>query len=99
MRPSVEWMTGSDDRILEFLEQLDGAFPNRDVAVPAGVLIHAIENMSEATVHRRLNKLENAGLIERLDDPDGYIKIDDLGKDYLEGTVGADELGLENSDG
>jgi len=81
----VSWMTKSDDAILELLEECGIAIPPRAIAFN-------IENVSRPTIDRRLPKLEEAGLVERYDDPQGYTRITDLGRAYLAGDIDADEL-------
>jgi len=85
MRPLVSWMTKSDDAILELLEESGIAIPPRAIAFNIG-------NVSRPTVDRRLPKLEQAGLVDRYDDPQGYTEITDRGRAYLDGDLDADEL-------
>jgi len=85
MRPLVSWMTKSDDAILELLAECGIAIPPRAIAFN-------IENVSRPTIDRRLPKLEDAGLVERYDDPQGYTRITDRGRAYLAGELDADEL-------
>jgi len=85
MRPLVSWMTKSDDAILELLDECGIAIPPRAIAFN-------IENVSRPTIDRRLPKLEEAGLVERYDDPQGYTRITDFGRAYLTGEIDADEL-------
>ncbi len=85
MRPLVSWMTKSDDAILELLDECGIVIPPRAIAFN-------IENVSRPTIDRRLPKLEDAGLVERYDDPQGYTRITDRGRAYLAGELDADEL-------
>lgn len=85
MRPVVNWMTKSDDAILELLDECGIAIPPRAIAFNVG-------NVSRPTIDRRLPKLEDAGLVERYDDPQGYTRITDRGRAYLSGEIDADEL-------
>ncbi|WP_373190084.1 ArsR family transcriptional regulator [Halolamina sp.] len=85
MRPLVSWMTKSDDAILELLDECGIAIPPRAIAFN-------IDNVSRPTIDRRLPKLEDAGLVERYDDPQGYTRITDRGRAYLAGELDADEL-------
>lgn len=78
-------MTTSDNVILEFLSE-------HDIAVPPMVLAWNINNISYPTVQRRLPKLETAGLVTRLDDPEGYRRITDLGERYLAGELSDREI-------
>ncbi len=85
MRPLVSWMTKSDDAILELLDECGIAIPPRAIAFN-------IENVSRPTIDRRLPKLEEAGLVERYDDPQGYTRITKRGRAYLAGELDVDEL-------
>jgi len=85
MRPLVSWMTKSDDAILELLDECGIAIPPRAIAFN-------IENVSRPTVDRRLPKLEEAGLVERYENPQGYTRITDRGRAYLSGELDADEI-------
>jgi DNA-binding MarR family transcriptional regulator len=85
MRPVVSWMTKSDDAILELLDECGIAIPPRAIAFNVG-------NVSRPTIDRRLPKLEDAGLVERYDDPQGYTRITDRGRAYLSGEIDANEL-------
>jgi len=85
MRPLVSWMTKSDDAILELLDECGIAIPPRAIAFN-------IENVSRPTIDRRLPKLEDAGLVERYDDPQGYTRITGYGRAYLAGDLDAEDL-------
>ena len=85
MRPMVSWMTKSDDAILELLDE-------SDLTIPPMAIAFNIENVSRPTVDRRLPKLEQAGLVRRYDNPQGYTVITDRGRAYLSGDLDADEL-------
>jgi len=85
MRPLVSWMTKSDDAILELLDECGIAIPPRAIAFN-------IDNVSRPTIDRRLPKLEEAGLVERYEDPQGYTRITDRGRAYLTGEIDAEEL-------
>ena len=85
MRPMVSWMTKSDDAILELLDECGIAIPPRAIAFN-------VDNVSRPTIDRRLPKLEDAGLVERYDDPRGYTRITDRGQAYLVGKLDADDL-------
>lgn len=82
-------MTKSDDAILELLEDCEISIPPRAIAFN-------IQNVSRPTVDRRLPKLEEAGLVKRYDDPQGYTEITDRGREYLAGELDAEDL--ENID-
>ncbi|WP_225334270.1 winged helix-turn-helix domain-containing protein [Halomicrobium urmianum] len=79
-RLRADWMTGSDDRILEFLEDTG-----------AGHSLRGIENnfaergqsISYTTLKRRIPKLEEAGLIYEIEGEGSYYAITEKGEDYL----------------
>ncbi|RQG97234.1 winged-helix domain-containing protein [Natrarchaeobius chitinivorans] len=82
-------MTDSDDTILEFLRETGAAFSKRGIQVNfenRGVKV------SYSTIKRRLEHLENADLIECVEEKGGYYEITDLGKQYLEGELDAEDL-------
>ena len=81
----MSWMTKSDDAILELLDECGIAIPPRAIAFNVG-------NVSRPTIDRRLPKLEDAGLVERYEDPQGYTRITDRGRAYLSGEIDAGEL-------
>ncbi|TKX64878.1 ArsR family transcriptional regulator [Halorubrum sp. GN12_10-3_MGM] len=85
MRPVVSWMTKSDDAILEILDECGIAIPPRAIAFN-------VENVSRPTIDRRLPKLEDAGLVERYEDPQGYTRITNRGRAYLAGELDASDL-------
>ncbi|MDZ5812396.1 ArsR family transcriptional regulator [Halorubrum sp. AD140] len=78
-------MTKSDDAILEFLA-------HHGIALPPTAIAFNIQNISRPTIDRRLPKLEDAGLVKRYDDPQGYTEITDRGLAYLSGDLDAEEL-------
>jgi len=75
-------MTGSDDTILEFLEE-SGAILNKKAleinlsAQNAGI--------SYSTIQRRLPKLEDAGLVELVKEEGAWYRISERGEAYLQG--------------
>ncbi|WP_455448138.1 PadR family transcriptional regulator [Natrinema thermotolerans] len=82
-------MTGNDDSILEFLHDHDVALP------PTGLEINLDRegvSVSYSTIHRRLQKLQDKGLVEKANDQKGYYAITDKGRAYLEGDLDASEL-------
>ena len=85
MRPVVSWMTKSDDAILELLAE-------SGIAIPPRAIAFNIQNVSRPTIDRRLPKLEEAGLVKRYEDPQGYTEITDRGREYLAGELDADDL-------
>jgi len=82
MRPRVEWMNQTDDRILALLEE-------SELILSPAVMAKNLE-YSRSWVSERVGKLVEAGLVEQIDD--GYYKISDLGTAYLAGELDADEL-------
>jgi len=82
MRPRVEWMNQTDDRILELLNESGLVLSTAVVAVNL--------DYSRSWVSRRLGKLTKAGLVENTEE--GYYRITDRGRAYLSGTLDADDL-------
>jgi Mn-dependent DtxR family transcriptional regulator len=86
MRPRVEWMNQTDDRILELLDEsgleLSPAILARDL------------DYSRSWVSRRLKKLLNAGLVSVEDS--SYYSITQKGRDYLSGKLKADKVKIED---
>lgn len=82
MRPRVEWMNQTDDRILEILDE------SGLILSPAVIAINLEYNRS--WVSRRISKLVDAGLVETINE--GYYQITDLGLDYLSGELNDEEL-------
>lgn len=89
MRPRVEWMTGNDDSILEYLEEHDVALPPRGLEIN---LEREQIGISYRTINRRLKELQAAGLVEKIDEKSGYYAITEKGRDYLAGELDASEL-------
>jgi|AntRauMinimDraft_4_1070384.scaffolds.fasta_scaffold12573_2 Mn-dependent DtxR family transcriptional regulator len=82
MRPRVEWMNQTDDRILELLDE-------SDLILTPAVMARNLD-YTRNWVSRRVGKLESAGLVEPIDS--GYYRISDRGRAYLAGDLDADEL-------
>ena len=82
MRPRVDWMNQTDDRILELLDE-------SDLILTPAVMARNLD-YTRNWVSRRVGKLESAGLVEPIDS--GYYRISDRGRAYLEGKIDADEL-------
>ncbi|WP_415381488.1 winged-helix domain-containing protein [Halosimplex sp. TS25] len=81
-RHRAEWMTRSDDVILEFLEDsgaghnfqgIANNFQDREISI------------SYKTITRRLPKLEEAGLVRILPGDGRYYAITEKGEAYLRG--------------
>ncbi|WP_139326668.1 ArsR family transcriptional regulator [Natrinema saccharevitans] len=81
-------MNKASDPVLEFLD-------GHDIAVPVSVLDIELDP-SRATIARALSELESHGLIETHDDYTTHYQITDLGRDYLDGKVDADNLPANN---
>jgi len=83
-RHRAEWMTGSDDVILEFLQDSGAGHNFQGIAnnfEDRGISI------SYKTITRRLPKLHEAGLVEVLPGEGKYYAITDRGVAYLEGDA------------
>ena len=76
-------MTQADERVLEFLHE-------KDIVASPTVIAANIDYTAEY-ISRRCRKLANAGLLQRVD-PSNY-RLTDLGRDFVDGDVDADELG------
>lgn len=85
MRPRVDWMNQTDDRILQLLEE-------SGLELSQAVLAHNLE-YSRSWVSRRMKKLADAGLI---DSEGNYYYITEKGRDYLTGDLDADDLALDD---
>jgi predicted transcriptional regulator len=81
-RARVPWMTQADDRILETLDDSDLVLSPRILAFN--------NEYTRQHVSRRLSKLVDSGLVEKVDD--GLYQITELGKAYLSGELDADDL-------
>ncbi|MFD1642195.1 ArsR family transcriptional regulator [Halohasta litorea] len=75
-------MTGSDDSILEVLEESDSALSMKGIEVNSYVLGNTIPY---PTIQRRVPKLVEAGLIDQLEEYDKWYLISEDGSAYLEG--------------
>ena len=82
MRPQVDWMNQTDDRILELLEE------SELILSPAVVAKNLEYNRS--WVSERLGVLLAAELVEQVED--GYYRITDRGRTYLAGEIDTEEL-------
>jgi predicted transcriptional regulator len=70
-----------DVYILRFFNET-GAAVNVDVAYHNLVEVGEFE-FSKATVSRRVRKLYQEGYLERTDEPRGYYRISDEGREFL----------------
>lgn len=82
MRPRVEWMNQTDNRILELLDE------SNLLLSPAVTAVNL--DYSRNWVSRRMSKLEDADLIEKIDG--SYYRITDHGRAYLSGDLNAEDL-------
>lgn len=89
MRPRVDWMTGSDDSILELLDESDVALPPRGIEIN---LQQAGVSISNRTIKRRLKKLHDWGLVDLINEKSSYYAITEKGREYLSGDLNASEL-------
>lgn len=77
-------MNQTDDRILELMES-----SNLDIGP---VVIEAATGYSRGWIQERIGALNEAGLIEPHDSISGLYHITELGRDYLEGNVSAEDI-------
>ena len=89
-RNRAHWMNEKDDTILEYLQDVGAAEP------PKVIHWNLIEdrhqgNFSLKTLRRRLDRLEEAGLIEVARESGPYFRITDRGERYLSGEHDASE--------
>ena len=96
MRPRVPWMTETDDTILEYFEALEAAGFSVWQA-PTPIWVNLTDNLgatekSRETISRRMGKLEQMGLLERVDETRGYYRITEKGLAYLSGELEREEL-------
>ena len=82
MRPRVDWMNQTDDRILELLDE-------SDLVLTPAVIAKNLE-YTRNWVSRRVGKLADAGLVEPIDS--GYYQITERGRAYLAGELTTDDL-------
>jgi len=82
MRPRVEWMNQTDDRVLELLDE-------SDLILSPSVIATNLE-YSRNWISKRLSLLTNAELVEQVDE--GYYIITDRGRAYLSGELESDDL-------
>ena len=75
-------MTQADDRILETLDDSGLLLSPRILAVN--------NDYTRQHVSRRLSRLVDAGLVERVDE--GLYKVTDQGRAYLAGDLDAEDL-------
>lgn len=82
VRPKVEWMTQTDERILELLDDSD--------LILTPTVIAANLDYERSWVSERLKPLRDHDLVERV--ARGQYRISDKGRQYLEGELLANDL-------
>jgi len=75
-------MNQTDDRILELLDE------SELILTPAVIAVNLDYNRS--WISRRISKLVDAGFVETVND--GYYRITDYGRAYLEGNLNEDDI-------
>jgi len=88
-------MNEVDDAVLEFFEAQD-----EGVTLPPTVVWFNLHERLEAidksrdTVARRMRKLTDRELLDKVSEERGYYQITQKGRDYLSGDLDADDLRL-----
>ncbi len=90
MRPRANWMTDSDDTILEFLQGCGLALSPRAIEYNLRSR-HSVE-MSYLTVNRRLKLLYEGGLVQKEYPEGGFYSLTNKGHAYLAGELDASEM-------
>lgn len=90
MRKSASWMVLWDDRLLE-IARAEGAVS------PSTALESEYIHVSKSQIARRLSKLADHGLLNRL--PNGVYTITQEGQAYLDEELNAEELTDESENG
>ena len=83
-RKRAEWMTGSDDRILEFLSETGAGHNLRGIQ---NNFEEQGDSISYTTLKRRVPKLEDADLVYVISGKGQYYAITEKGEQYLQGEV------------
>jgi len=82
-------MTLWDDRLMEVIRENGPS--------SAGELVgHQYIHVSKSTISRRLNKLADYGLLDRL--PNGVYRLTEKGESYLDGKLNAEQLDQSSND-
>ena len=87
MHREVSWMTRADSYILDFMSDCrdgDAILTPRTVAKNI--------NYDRTYVNKRLRELEENGLVETVNDGEGFYRLTDLGKRTAAGRISPDEL-------
>jgi Mn-dependent DtxR family transcriptional regulator len=77
MRKPAKWMVSTDERILEYMIEYENPTSAGEINKSGKVLA------ARSTISKRLSKMADAGLVDRL--PNGVFSITEKGKGYLEG--------------
>lgn len=81
------WLTKLDMAILDFHSTY------RELALPPkAVWYNAETGAIYNSCKRRMRALERAGLLEKLEEPNGYYQITSTGIDVIEGNLSKDEI-------
>ena len=90
MRKSSAWMTLWDDRIMEIIR-------DKGPSSASELVKHPYIHVTKSTISRRLNKLADNGLLNRL--PNGVYSLTEKGEQYLDGELNVAELEQESENG
>ena len=90
MRPRPSWASKYDDPILELLADTSAALP--PAVVEFNLEWKGIASPAYSTVKRRMRKLEDHGLLVKIEEKSGYYAITEKGRDYLAGDLDIGEL-------
>lgn len=82
-------MTGSDDKILELLEESGVALNKKGLEVNLEL---EGEDISYSTIKRRLPLLDEAGLVEQVREKGSYYRVTEKGQQYLAGDFSPEEI-------
>jgi len=86
-------MNEVDDSILEFFNSQGDQVSLPPTAVWYNLAeIFEVTDKSRDTVARRMRGLNEAGLLEKVDEQRGYYRITDKGRAYLTGKIDAENL-------
>ncbi|MCG1002607.1 MULTISPECIES: winged helix DNA-binding protein [Halobacterium] len=90
-------MNEVDDAILEFFEELGEVGGARVAQPPSPVKHHLVDvlgtvDRERSTFSRRMSKLEERGLLERVGEDTAYYQITEKGLAYLGGELSAGDL-------
>ena len=86
MRPLPDWMARSDLEILSFLDGHENDdFENPPLAIARNT------GVSESHTRTRVLVLEKSGLLHRASGARGFYRLTDLGRDFLDEELSAEE--------